>query len=357
MTTRATALPRRLFLARTLAVTAGAVALGTAGTGTYIANSAPVVRRIPITLPRLDPALDGLRIVTFSDAHLSATYGGRRFERLVEIVNAQRPDVVAITGDLVDGSVERAARGRRPAAPTCAARTASSSSPATTSTTRAPTRGSRTCARSASRVLRNERVAIGSGRVVRPRRRRRLGARASAAATAPTSQRGARGPRPRRARSCCSRTSRAPSTRRAAPASDLQLSGHTHGGQLWPVDFVVRLAAAVRRGAHRHGATQLYVTRGTGYWGPPMRVGAPAGGDRGGAAGPAVTPPVREGCSASNVSSMTSSMSRSPLLSAYRGCRRERAHVGVHHDRVRRPHAGPGSLRAYRRHPPPGARS
>ncbi len=106
MTTRATALPRRLFLARTLAVTAGAVALGTAGTGIHIANAAPVVRRVPITLPRLDPALDGLRIVTFSDAHLSATYGGRRFERLVEIVNAQRPDVVAIVGDLVDGSVE-----------------------------------------------------------------------------------------------------------------------------------------------------------------------------------------------------------------------------------------------------------
>src|SRR6185437_3541325 len=67
----ARAYPRRLFLERSLAVTAGAVALGTAGTGVYIANSAPVVRRVPITLPRLEPALDGLRIVTFSDAHLS----------------------------------------------------------------------------------------------------------------------------------------------------------------------------------------------------------------------------------------------------------------------------------------------
>jgi uncharacterized protein len=100
------ALPRRLFLARGLAVTAGAVALATAGTGAWIANSAPVVRRVPVTLSRLDPALDGLRIVTFSDAHLSALYGGRRFERLVQVVNEQRPDVVAIVGDLVDGSVE-----------------------------------------------------------------------------------------------------------------------------------------------------------------------------------------------------------------------------------------------------------
>ena len=58
-----------------------------------------------MTLAGLDPALDGLRIVTFSDGHLSATYGGRRFERLVELVNEQRPDVVAIVGDLVDGDV------------------------------------------------------------------------------------------------------------------------------------------------------------------------------------------------------------------------------------------------------------
>ncbi|WP_246214591.1 metallophosphoesterase family protein [Modestobacter muralis] len=97
---------RRLFLARTLAVGAGAVAVGTAGAGAVSANSAPVVRRIPIHLPRLDPALAGFRIVTFSDGHLPATYGGRRFERVVETVNAQRPDVVAIVGDLVDDSVE-----------------------------------------------------------------------------------------------------------------------------------------------------------------------------------------------------------------------------------------------------------
>jgi hypothetical protein len=98
--------PRRLFLARGLAVTAGAVALGTAGTGAYFANGPPVVRRVPVTLAGLDPALEGLRIVTFSDGHLSATYGGRRFERLVELVNEQQPDVVAIVGDLVDGDVD-----------------------------------------------------------------------------------------------------------------------------------------------------------------------------------------------------------------------------------------------------------
>jgi predicted MPP superfamily phosphohydrolase len=97
---------RRVVLARGLALTAGVVAIGTAGTGAVLANSAPVVRRVPVTIPRLDRALNGLRIATFADGHLSATYGGRRFERLVELINEQRPDVVAIVGDLVDGSVE-----------------------------------------------------------------------------------------------------------------------------------------------------------------------------------------------------------------------------------------------------------
>src|SRR4051812_13726224 len=89
---------RRLFLARGLAITAGTVALGTAGTGVYFANSAPVVQRVPISLRGLDPALDGFRIVTFSDAHLSATYGGRRFERVRGVVEQPGPPGGAVVG-------------------------------------------------------------------------------------------------------------------------------------------------------------------------------------------------------------------------------------------------------------------
>jgi len=53
----------------------------------------------------------------------------------------------------------------------------------------------------------------------------------------------------------------------------LQLSGHTHGGQLWPFTFFVRLAQPYVVGLHRHGDTQIYVSPGTGFWGPPMRLG------------------------------------------------------------------------------------
>ena len=274
MTTRATALPRRLFLARTLAVTAGAVALGTAGTGTYIANSAPVVRRIPITLPRLDPALDGLRIVTFSDAHLSATYGGRRFERLVEIVNAQRPDVVAIVGDLVDGSVEELREDVAPLADLVSEQGVFfvTGNHEYFVDTRAwlrhlPTLG--------VEVLHNERVALRRGTATVDL----AGVDDRTAASSGVPGQGADLDAALDGRDDATPVvllAHQPVLVEQARAAgvDLQLSGHTHGGQLWPFDYVVRLDQPAVEGLSRYGDTQLYVTSGAGYWGPPMRVGA-----------------------------------------------------------------------------------
>ncbi|OBV38906.1 hypothetical protein ASR47_1007222 [Janthinobacterium psychrotolerans] len=68
---------------------------------------------------------------------------------------------------------------------------------------------------------------------------------------------------------------------RSAPAAekagfDLQLSGHTHGGQFWPWNLFVPLQQPYVAGLHRSGKLQVYVSRGTGYWGPPKRLGAPA---------------------------------------------------------------------------------
>ena len=59
---------------------------------------------------------------------------------------------------------------------------------------------------------------------------------------------------------------------------DLVLSGHTHGGQIWPFGYIVRLVQPYVAGLHTHRrgkrSSQIYVSRGTGYWGPPMRIGA-----------------------------------------------------------------------------------
>jgi uncharacterized protein len=265
---------RRLFLARGVALTAGAVALGTAGTGAYIANAPPVVRRVPITLPTLDPALDGLRIVTFSDAHLSATYGGRRFERLVEIVNGQRPDVVAIVGDLVDGSVEELRQDVAPLADLVSEQGVYfvTGNHEYFVDTRAwlrhlPTLG--------VQVLHNERVPI------------RRGTASFDLAGIDDRTAAGSGIPGQGADLDAALDGRDDSTpvvllahqpvmveQARAAGVDLQLSGHTHGGQLWPFDYVIRLDQPAVEGWSRHGETQLYVTAGAGYWGPPMRVGA-----------------------------------------------------------------------------------
>jgi predicted MPP superfamily phosphohydrolase len=69
-----------------------------------------------------------------------------------------------------------------------------------------------------------------------------------------------------------------PSTfKRASRAGvDLQLSGHTHGGQIWPFVYLVRLAIPFIAGLYARNGSRLYVSRGTGFWGPAMRLGAPA---------------------------------------------------------------------------------
>ncbi|MGH8228870.1 MAG: hypothetical protein ACREU3_13385, partial [Steroidobacteraceae bacterium] len=68
---------------------------------------------------------------------------------------------------------------------------------------------------------------------------------------------------------------------RTAPAAeragfDLQLSGHTHGGQFWPWNHFVRFQQPFTAGFHRLGRLAIYISRGTGYWGPPKRLGAPS---------------------------------------------------------------------------------
>jgi predicted MPP superfamily phosphohydrolase len=63
----------------------------------------------------------------------------------------------------------------------------------------------------------------------------------------------------------------------AEPAgADLLIAGHTHGGQYIPWNYFVSLDQPYVHGLHKHGKMQVYVSRGTGYWGPPLRAGAPS---------------------------------------------------------------------------------
>ena len=65
-------------------------------------------------------------------------------------------------------------------------------------------------------------------------------------------------------------------TKHAQAWSDLQLSGHTHGGQFWPWTYFVRFQQPFTAGLDRLGSLWVYTSRGTGYWGPPKRFGAPS---------------------------------------------------------------------------------
>ena len=96
---------RRLFLARSLAATAGVAALGTVAFGVRTATGPIPLKRVRVTLDRLDPALDGFTIALLSDVHLGPTARREFLEPVVETVNGAGVGLVAIVGDLVDGDV------------------------------------------------------------------------------------------------------------------------------------------------------------------------------------------------------------------------------------------------------------
>jgi uncharacterized protein len=235
----------------------------------------PRVVDVPIVLPRLAAALDGVRVVQISDVHVGPTVGAAFVRDVVERVNELEPDLVAITGDLVDGRAGVHGAGIEPLA---GLRSRHGTFYVTGNheyywgiddwLPRFRDIG--------LRVLRNERVAITQN-----------GATLDLAGIDDHESRRWRGHGPDLARALDGRDpDRAVVLLAHQPrqvhvarrhAVDLQLSGHTHGGQIWPWHGAVRIQqGGLIAGHYRFGDTQLYVSRGTGYWGPPIRIGAPA---------------------------------------------------------------------------------
>ncbi|MFI6023975.1 metallophosphoesterase [Amycolatopsis magusensis] len=263
---------RRVFLARGTAVVAGVAAAGIVGYGTTVAMGGPSVTRVPITLRRLDPRASGFRIALISDVHLGPLLGRSFTQRVVDLVNEQRPDAVAIVGDLVDGTVAHLADAAEPLRELRSTHgtffvTGNHEyySGYTEWVDHVPTLG--------IRPLRNERVPITHN-----------GGTFDLAgvndATAYQWQDNADVGKALQGRD----PSRAVVLLAHQPVDvqdavdhdvDLQLSGHTHGGQITPFELLVSLQQGAVAGLSQHGATQLYVTRGAGFWGPPVRVGAP----------------------------------------------------------------------------------
>ena len=265
-------LGRRLVVARGFAVAAGVASAGIVGTGMVSALGRPDLLRVPIGLRGLHADLVGFRIAVVSDIHLGPILGRRHCERVVRMINETRPDLVAIVGDTVDGSVDDLRHSVEPLRDLVSAEGAfmvtgnheyySGVLPWLTEFERL-----------GIDTLRNERTTITRG-----------AGRFDLAGINDVNGRGYEDG-PDLDRALAGRDTSAPvvllahqpvQVRDAAKADvDLQLSGHTHGGQLYPFHHVVALAQPAVAGLSKVDNTWLYVTRGAGFWGTPVRVGAP----------------------------------------------------------------------------------
>ena len=260
--------------ARARALSTVAIAAFTAIAGMRMALQPPVVRRIEITLGRWPRTLDGYRIVQLSDIHIGPILDRRFATHLVQRCAALAPDLIAITGDLVDGSVARVGDEVAPLAELRARHGVFfiTGNHDHYSGAREWVR----CVQSLGiRVLRNQRVRVGAGDAsfdiagVEDHHAALFGGDLKEDVPATLDGRD-------RSRALVLLAHDPATFHEAARLGvDLQLSGHTHGGQIWPFNYLVRLSTPFVAGHYRVGDAQLYVSRGTGFWGPAMRLFAP----------------------------------------------------------------------------------
>jgi predicted MPP superfamily phosphohydrolase len=237
----------------------------------------PRVKRVDVAIDRLGRGLDGLRIVVITDTHFGPINRAQWSAAVVARVNELDADVVCHVGDIADGTVDIREGHANPLASVKA------------SSARVYVTGNHEYFSEAQgwldymesiawSALHNRHISIERGGD-------RLVVAGVDDATATASGAPGHGADLRAALAGADRTlpvvllAHQPKqvTHAMAAGVDLQLSGHTHGGQIWPFNLLVRLEQPVVSGLSRHGdRTQLYTSRGTGFWGPPFRVFAPS---------------------------------------------------------------------------------
>ncbi|KAA6201588.1 metallophosphoesterase [Streptomyces parvus] len=260
---------RRLFVSRVVGGAAAAAGLATVGYGAYGVLRGPSVRRITVPLAKLPRAAHGFRIAVVSDIHIGPILGRAHTRRIVDTINATSPDLVAVVGDLVDGSVADLGSAAEPLA---ALRARHGSYFVT---------GNHEYFSGAEQWIDHVREL---GLVPLENARVEIAGFDLAGVNDIAGETEGQGPDFGSALGDRDR-GRAAVLMAHQPVVihdavehgvDLQLSGHTHGGQLWPGNLLAELANPTVAGLERYGDTQLFVSRGAGAWGPPVRVGAPS---------------------------------------------------------------------------------
>jgi uncharacterized protein len=267
---------RRKLVARGVAEAAGLTVAALGAAGVRSALSELEVPEVEVRLPRLPAALSGLTIVQLTDVHIGPTIGRKFLEHVVDKSNQQKPDAIVITGDLVDGSVASLRHHVEPLAK-LKARHGVFFVTGNHEYYSGVDEWLAELERLGIRVLRNERVSLGdAGASIDLAGVDDQHARGFGPGHGPDYEKPFRGRDPERELVVLAHQ---PSqiARLAVARPGLQISGHTHGGQIWPFGALVRLNQPYVAGLHRHDDTaQVYVSRGTGYWGPPMRLFCPA---------------------------------------------------------------------------------
>lgn len=233
------------------------------------------VRSVDVPIESLHPSLVGFTIAQITDVHVGPTIARQYVEAIVDIVNGLDADLVAITGDLVDGSVPQLAHHTAPLA-RIAARHGTYFVTGNHEYYSGVHPWIGELRRLGVTVLLNEHIVLdhdGAGIVV-------------AGVTDPSAHHFDPSHRSDPAQAIAGAPSSAvklllahqPRSALAAARAgfDLQLSGHTHGGQFLPWNFFVRFQQPFTAGLARLGTLWVYTSRGTGYWGPPKRLGAPS---------------------------------------------------------------------------------
>ncbi|TMH45894.1 MAG: metallophosphoesterase [Betaproteobacteria bacterium] len=243
--------------------------------GYFMARRVAAVVEVEVPLAGLPKELEGFTIAQITDIHVGQTIKRNFVAAIVDRVNRLQADMIAITGDVADGSVPDLAHHTEPLA-----RLASRHGTYFVTGNHEYYSGAdawiRELRRLGARVLMNEHVVLdhdGAALTVAgvtdysahhfdPSHKSDPHAAAQGAPAHALKVLLAHQPR---------------SARLAEAAGyQLQLSGHTHGGQFWPWNFLVRLQQPFIAGLNRLGRMWVYVSRGTGYWGPPMRFGIPS---------------------------------------------------------------------------------